>query len=407
MSERTSSVGRWSDHRVLLVDAAIALVLAVLAVAGVGVELAGSAYPSAFPAGAYLLAVCSCVPLIVRRSHPVVCAVAILLVTTGYHLLGYPGQAPALALFPALYAVTAYGTRIRSMATAVVIAGLWSIVPTLPPHPLPWTSWAILGPAIGMLWLAVVGATVRQARRSERLDYENRAALAEATLREELARERLSMAQELHDVLAHTISVISVQSGVALDRIDTDPVGARQAMVTVRSLARRAIPEVRATLEVLRNPGNESRRTVPQPGLAELAELAERARDAGLTVELALDPDSATEPQIELIAYRIAQEAVTNVIRHSNATTVRISARRAGADLLVEVVDDGRSDGAPLKAGLGLTGMSERAAAIGGTVDADYAPDGGFRVSARLPCGRRDEDDSAAARSAGQAGPAR
>ncbi|MCI0156287.1 sensor histidine kinase [Leifsonia shinshuensis] len=400
MSERTSSADSLRDRRVLLVDGAIALVLAVITVAGVGVELAGSPFVFPSPVGAYMLAVAACAPLVVRRSYPISASIAVLLVTACYHLVGYPGQAPALALFPALYAVAAYGTRIRSLVTAVALAAAWSVIPTLPPHPLPWTSWPILGPAIGMVWLAVVGATVRQSRLTARLGYENAAALAEATLREDLARERLGMAHELHDVLAHTISVISVQSSVALDSIDTDPAAARQAMATVRSLARRAIPEVRATLELLRNPGDADARNVPQPGLAQLPELAEQARDAGLTVELSVDVDDATiGPHLELIAYRIAQEAVTNVIRHSDATTVRISIRRAGTDLLVEIVDDGHGTDRPLKAGLGLTGMSERAAAVGGTVDAGFVAGGGFRVRAGLPGAPGDSADTAARRS--------
>lgn len=407
MSERTSSAGILRDHRAARVDGALALALAVITLAGVGVELAGSPFAFAFPAGAYLLAVASCAPLLVRRSHPIGAALVILVVTAGYHVAGYPGQAPALALFPALYAVTAYGPRVRSLVTAVVVAGLWSVVPALPPHPLPWTSWAILGPASGMLWLAVVGATVRQSRLTVRSGYENAAALAEAALREDLARERLGMAHELHDVLAHTISVISVQSSVALDSIDTDPEGARRAMATVRSLARRAIPEVRATLELLRSPGDASPPSLPQPGFAQLAELAAQARDAGLDVELSVHADPAVGPHIELIAYRIAQEAVTNVIRHSDAKTVSMTLRRDGDELVVEVVDDGHAQGVPPKPGLGLTGMSERAAAIGGSVDAGFAAGGGFRVRATLPCGRGSRADATVARSSAKVRPAR
>lgn len=404
MSARTGAAEVLRDRRVLAVDGAIVLVLAVITVAGVAVELDGSPFAFGSPVGAYLLAVAACAPLLLRRVYPMSVSFAILVVTAGYHLAGYPGQAPALALFPALYAVTAYGTRIRSLVVAVVVAALWSVIPTLPPHALPWTSWAILGPAIGMVWLAVVGATVRQSRLSVRQGYESAAALAESTMREEQAKERLNMAHELHDVLAHTISVISVQSGVALDRLETDQAGARQAMTTVRSLARQAIPELRAALEMLRNPAENPPDKSPQPGVAQLGDLVDRARGAGLTVELRLKAEGAIPPHIGLIAYRISQEAITNVIRHSDARDARISLMRTGATLELEITDDGSgtdgsstdgssTDGSP-KPGLGLTGMAERAAAVGGTVETGFVPGGGFRVFATLPL----DDGSSAGR---------
>ncbi len=141
------------------------------------------------------------------------------------------------------------------------------IIPSLPPNPVAWFSYAITGPALGMAVMVVLGATAAQVRRNNELRVVAAASEAEARMREELADERLGMARELHDVLAHTISVISVQAGVALDALDDHPDAARTAMMKVRGLSRQAIPELRRTLELLRRDPELGDETAPQPGL--------------------------------------------------------------------------------------------------------------------------------------------
>ncbi len=240
-----------------------------------------------------------------------------------------------------------------------------------------------------MAVMVVLGATAAQVRRNNELSVAAAASDAEARMREELAQERLGMARELHDVLAHTISVISVQAGAALDALDDRPDAARMAMTKVRSLSRQAIPELRRTLELLRSDRTPGEETAPQPGLDSLPDLLAEIELSGLSVESQISVEGAAlSPFVQLTVYRIVQEAVTNVVRHASATRVRVTVQ-AGPDsheLLVTVEDDGR--GAPTEGtgnGLGLVGMRERANALGGTVVTGTSPSGGFLVSAALP----------------------
>ncbi|MEU1151679.1 sensor histidine kinase [Streptomyces sp. NPDC005918] len=236
------------------------------------------------------------------------------------------------------------------------------------------------------------------------------------------------MARELHDVLAHSISVINVQAGVGLALLDSDPEQARTALTTIKAASKEALGEVRQVLGTLRAPGEAPR--APAPGLDRLPELVEQARSAGLTVEVTTEaapegdtpqrdtpaggipesgsPEGATEPTpktsaapapapmpapadklppgVDLAAFRIIQEALTNVVRHSGSRHARVLVRHAPTALTLRIDDDGPATGADAGgSGNGLAGMRERAAALDGTIEAGPRPDGGFRVTAVLP----------------------
>ena len=240
------------------------------------------------------------------------------------------------------------------------------------------TPWLKLALVAG--WLIVVLA-VAELVRSRRDTFRERARAEEEERQRVAGEQRLELAQELHDVLAHHISLINVQAGVALHLIDDQPERARPALAEIKAASREALRELRGALDILRR-GVEAPRP-PAPRLAELDRLVATVAASGLDVTL----DDGDRPDdlpaaVELAAYRIVQEALTNVSRHAAADSATVTVRY-GDELTVEIVDDGV--GGAARAGNGITGMRERAAALGGDVDAGPAPGGGFRVGARLP----------------------
>ena len=385
------SESRFPEMRV---EVALAALVAVATGTGVRFELTYSPYPVPPAVGGYLLAAASAAVLVFRRRRPVLVAWLGVLIVLAYRQLGYPGAAPALGLFVSIYTVTAYGHRLWRDLTAcgLLVLAAWA-VPALPPHAQPWYSFALTGPAFGLAWMAVLGAATGTSRRAAAQSLRRAATATEARMREGLAEERLRIARELHDVLAHTISVIAVQSGLALDSLDDRPGQARTALLAVRAATREAMPELRAALGLLRGDRPAGGQPVgsdalAQPRLEQLPDLADQARAAGLRVDLSVTqpPQSAPLPPfLDLTGYRIVQEALTNVVRHAHANAVSVTVTREDGTLLIEVRDDGRGAPTPPASGLGLAGMRERVALVGGTVTAGPAAGGGFRVSARLP----------------------
>jgi signal transduction histidine kinase len=197
----------------------------------------------------------------------------------------------------------------------------------------------------------------------------------------------MRIAQELHDVLAHSISLINVQAGVALALMDERPEQARTALTTIKEASKEALGEVRQVLSTLRAPGDAPR--APAPGLDRLPELLEQAAAAGLRAELTVEGErTPLPPGADLAAFRIVQEALTNIVRHSESRAARLVLVYAPGCVQVRVDDDGpAAAGGETGGGNGLVGMRERAAALGGSIEAGPRPDGGFRVDARLPLG--------------------
>jgi signal transduction histidine kinase len=384
MDRSTVSPAWW--RRPALGDAALAIAVAALCVAGTAAELAVSSRPAPPAVGGYALALITAAVLFWRRRRPAAVAVAAFLLVGVYHVLGYPGEAPAFALFVAFYSLAVHGTTGRPVVLAASLAALAYVLPLLPPHPVPWHSPAIFGPVLSMLWLVLLGASVRRSR----LDAEDRArraaAVAEAEIGRRLAEERLRIAHDLHDALAHTISVIAVQSGNALDALAGRPDHAREALTVVRAASRQAMTELRATLGLLRTADPDDPGTRPSPQLSDLRDLAARTDAAGLRVVMDLD-DTADElaAAVQLTAYRLVQEALTNALRHASARSVTVTVHKGPKELLVQVTDDGHGPQEPAGTGLGLIGMRERAEALGGRVAVGPGPDGGYQVTASLP----------------------
>jgi signal transduction histidine kinase len=363
--------------------------MAVLSVGGAVGEILSATGPTPPLAGGCLIAFASSAVLVWRRDRPATAAVAGFVIAAVYPLVGYPGWAPMVTLFVALFSLAAYGATTRALAGALVLCVAAYLVPLLPPQswsPLDPAAWA---PPIGLVWASLLGATARRRRIASEDRLRRAAEVAEARARQRMADDRLQVARELHDVLAHTISVIAVQSGLAADALDDDVETARRALGTIRASTRQALGELRATLALLRadqSTAGTSGPPRPQPTLAQIPELTERAQAAGLTVRLDLAAgDRALAPAVELTAYRVVQEAITNVIRHAQAHSVDVAIRRGADSLEIAVVDDGRGPQADNPGGFGIRGMRERVEALGGTLVAGGGADRGYELRALLP----------------------
>ena len=209
----------------------------------------------------------------------------------------------------------------------------------------------------------------------------------QANARRAAAEEQARIAREVHDVIAHNLSVIIVQATAADAVFASNPADARRAVRTIGGTARQALGELRRVLGVIRSGDERSPDFPPQPTLARLETLLEQVRTAGLAVDLQITGEPRElPPALELSAYRIVQEALTNTLRHANATHAIATLRFDSDAVDVEVVDDGTPSAAGDRTGgRGLIGMRERAAAVGGDIEAGPASAGGFRVAARLP----------------------
>jgi signal transduction histidine kinase len=293
--------------------------------------------------------------------------------------------------------IIAFGTVLvrgyRLAAYTVLALGygafLW-LVPAVTAQDYP-SGWAIVGLAAWLLLLAAVAELVRNRRAYL---YASRQRMLEAQrsrdeqVRRQTSEQRLGIARELHDVLAHSISMINVQAGVALELMEQQPEQARTALTAIKQASKEALVEVQGVLDSLRGV-DEDAPLVPAPTLADLDSLIERARVAGLVVRTETTGQHAVLPAaVDRAAFRIVQEALTNVVRHADATAATIHLDYGAEALRVRVDDNGRAPAPPPGAsGNGLTGMRERATALGGKFSATPRSAGGFRVTAQLPIG--------------------
>ncbi|MDC0766927.1 sensor histidine kinase [Streptomyces sp. HD] len=324
--------------------------------------------------------------LLWRKRYPVAVAFGTSAAAMVYLGAGYPYGPIFLAVAVACFNAIVMGHR-KAAWTAVgalwighVLVAHW-LYPWLPPSGDPAAPWGQEG--VIAAWVAAVVAVSELARTRREQWAKERAERAQAA-RRRADEERLRIARELHDVLAHSISVINVQAGVGLALLDTDPEQARSALTAIKAKSKEALGEVRQVLDTLRTPGDAPR--TPAPGLDRLPELVEQAASAGLTVEVEGEPPRLS-PGTDLAAFRIVQEALTNVVRHSGSRHARVRLDRDdGTTLRLRIDDDGPASGADAGgSGNGLAGMRERAAALGGTIEAGPRDDGGFRVLAVLP----------------------
>ena len=392
----------------------IAVDCAFTALALVYAELRAAPFLRGIPFWAAIVIVAvAVVPAALRRCWPrTVLAVVVTAgaVATAFSTSPVPWLAAAFVIyviplrFPRRYALWLLAGTLLVMAAG--LAAFASI-----PHGGYGPETGTIGKAAGLLLesglLVTIGWLVGYSVRQQRVQGADRREQAERRAREQLAEarrakseERLQISRELHDVVAHTLSVIAVQAGVASYVIGTRPDEAARALTSIEETSRSALNEMRALLRVFRDeetgarngtgPGPWGTALVPAPGLADLDRLAERAGQAGVRVNLSVHGERPQLPAaLDLAAYRVIQEAVTNVIKHAATDRCQVTVAYQGDTLMLEVTDDGSGSaaggGGLLVAGNGIIGMRERAAVHGGEVRAAPLPGRGFRVSARFP----------------------
>ncbi|MEW2360163.1 histidine kinase [Spirillospora sp. NPDC029432] len=374
-----------------------ALAAAGLAAVAVGAAAEWPGVRPLDPAGAMML-VAAHVPLAWRRRRPGVALALVVALALPFHLLQYQHHAVAPAEVFALFTFAVLGRRVLTvlLGTAALLAAC-AVIFAMGASGRTGLEQVGVVEAIVAVVVGVQGWRVHRARVAAITD---RAERAERTREEEarrrVAEERLRIARDLHDLLAHSITVIGVQAGAAAHLVKRDgPVdraGLADTLDGIAATCRDARTELRATLQVLREtePGP---RAVP-PGAAGIAELVEAARAAGLDAVLAERGEGRESPEAGIVAYRIVQEALTNVVKHARATAVEVSLVRADGDLRITVADNGRGAAGAAGGGFGIVGMAERARSVGGTAEAGPGPDGGFTVTAVLPLGAGQRADA-------------
>jgi signal transduction histidine kinase len=339
-------------------------------------------------------------PLAVRRRAPLVMWTALWAVTCLQYLIAPHAPAPeaglVLALFVGGYSVAAHSSLRRALAGLAIMApGAAILVAGLPasgpggssgglryhwiPFAQPRSAGLIFVGEIGVCWL--LGVFVRA--RSQAASLAARNAALERQAGQSAAQERARIARELHDIVAHHLSVVVLQAGGARASGNHH----EQALEKIERSGRQALGEMRRLLGVLREPDDEPG-LAPQPGLGQLNALAESVRQAGLPVCLVVDGDQEKPPAAAGVsAYRIVQEALTNVLRHAGPARARVTVGCADDEITIQVTDDGAgTPGAGARTGgHGLAGMRERVALFGGELAAGPEPGGGFAVRARLP----------------------
>jgi signal transduction histidine kinase len=389
---------RLTPHQWSTIDVVIAALFLVGAIGSLFHDL--SIEPSTpFRSWLFLapLAVLATVPVAVRRRAPVfalvcTCGASALLAMLGHSV----APVPVIAL--PLYTVTVTYSR-RTSIVALILVEASSLIAL--------GVAALVRPVTGditfTLFLAAATWFAGDSVRTRRIYQASLAEQAEERQRQEMDRagraiveERLGIARELHDVVAHSLSVIAIQSGVGRHVMDTQPDEARAALEAVERTSRSALGELRRVLGVLRSDGGPE--LTPAPTIADIGELIDRVRDAGVPIELAMVGTMPALPQgLELSVYRIVQEALTNVAKHAGSVPTRVCIQFGGDAVTVDVVNRPLASApgtrpAPRvepepEAGSrhGITGMRERAAAFGGTLSATRLPDGAFHVRADLP----------------------
>jgi signal transduction histidine kinase len=313
--------------------------------------------------------------------------------TAAYIGLGYSTEGPViLGVMATLFGSVRAGQLGRSLALGGITVAAFAI----PGIALRGVGGSGLDFGTGALLVAVAAPLAAGHALANRRAYvaavEDRARLAEQSREEHaqrrVAEERLRIARDLHDVLSHTISVINIQAGVAAHVMADHPEEAQRALVTIKETSREAMQELRSLLGVLRE-REEAAALAPAPGLAQLEGLVETANRSGLPTTVTVrGPARPLPPAIDLAAYRILQESLTNAVRHAGAAAATVTLAYEGPQLVLEVCDDGRgaaAGGNGAGGGHGIAGMRERAAAAGGALEAGPRPGGGFRVRARLP----------------------
>jgi signal transduction histidine kinase len=367
----------------LWIDGALSLGVAVFITIGSYFASQGQPDRRPFDAGGVAILLVSAGALTARRRHPVATLAVVFVATFAYLGLGYAQGPVWLPLIIAYFSAVIRGKGIIAAGFAVVGFLLF-----------PWIDRLLRdrpGPSLGGLvalaaWLLVLlGAAefirIRRERAAEALRVHEEEAKARAT------EERLRIARELHDALGHHLSLISVQAGVALHVNEELPEPVRASLTAIKQSSGEALTELRSVLEILRQEGERAPRS-PASSLDRIDDLVSQAAAAGIDVHTETEGDVHPLPfGVDVAVYRIVQEALTNVARHAGQASATVRLDYGDDELTVEVEDDGNGASATSThgSGKGVVGMRERAAALGGELEAGPKPEGGFRVRARLP----------------------
>jgi signal transduction histidine kinase len=384
---KAMNVGAWlesASRRSLVVDGVLAVGLAVFLTVGTYGASQGQPGRRPFDAGAVALVIVAAAALAWRRRRPVAVLGVVFGATLIYFVLGYANGPIWLALIIAYFTAVLAGHRLVAAVAAVAGFGIF-----------PWLDYllrdqpgpSLVGLAALAAWLLVLlgvaeGIRIRRERIAEAARIREEEALRRA------GEERLRIARELHDALGHHLSLINMQSGVALHLNKELPEQASGALTAIKQASKEALAELRSVLDILRQEGEAAARS-PTWTLTRLDDLVAQAAAAGVVVQTEIDGEARPLPfAVDVAAFRIVQEALTNVARHAGPATATVLVAYGDGDLTVQVDDDGRGvsahDGAA-GSGKGIVGMRERVAALGGDLQAGPRPGGGFRVRARLP----------------------
>jgi signal transduction histidine kinase len=334
-------------------------------------------------------------PVLLRRTRPLL---SLVLAMIGLYAVMAVADIYQTVPFPSM--VAGYSLALVSSRRTTIAAGLALVPPVIAAIAIfghePITTAELPKNLAFVAAPLLLGSAVRE-RNAHVAALVERAETAERTREEEARRrvgeERLRIARDVHDVVAHAMVAINVQAGVGAHLLDRDPERARRTLEDIKRVSGEALDDLRATLGTLRAPGDEgaSAPVLPTQGLGELDELGASLRSAGIEVELDIDPSTATVPAaVSATGYRIIQEALTNVVRHAHGSRARVQVARQDDRVVIDVTDDGRGAvpvgaSTPVGTGNGVRGMRERAQAAGGTLDAGPLADGGWRVRAILP----------------------
>jgi len=325
-----------------------------------------------------------------RRSRPLV-VLAVVMGGTVVLSLAFGGSETSTAVFitvVAVYSAAAYASDVElAVAVALIVAGI-AVHDSHDPQIRSFSDaiWSTL--MLGLSFLVGLGMRARQAQTHA---LEEQAAVLrkqqEVAGIEAAAEERGRIARELHDIISHSLGVVVLQAGAAEQMLERDPARVREALKAIRSTGLAAIVEMSTLLVLVRGDSVDSRQ--PQPSLSDLDALIATTRDAGLKVDLAIEGSRRALPAaVELSAFRIVQEGLTNALKHAGAVPTHVIVSYGSAELAVEVTDEGGSASSVPGSGRGLAGIRERVAVFGGRLQAGPRADGGWTVRAAFPIGR-------------------
>lgn len=371
----------------LLLGVAVSLIISLV----ISADQGGGQDPDLI---AYLFACGFGALMLVRRRFPVAVLVATMFLLFNYYVLDYPAIGLAVPVSAALYSGAELGHLTSTLIVSLLLIGVSTYVRILDGQAIAYLLGYELVSTVTLMAAAIALGDNTRSRRSLKAEQEQTARLIEQehALRTEqrLQAERVRMARELHDVIGHSISVISLHADIAKEALGHNDDEARRALTQIRATTSATMRELRSTVKQLRNPAIEQPdRSVSS--LTNLANLIDHAQASGLLVALESQGDVSKLPAaLDTAAYRIVQESVTNVMRHANATQVVITISVVAPTLQLKIVDNGLAATHAVIPGNGIVGMQERARLLGGTLTAQPRPTGGFAVSAIIPLERRE-----------------